>query len=623
MKMRLDRIEVTDFKRIAKLGIDLQPITSLVGGNTSGKSSALQAAQLGVSILQASLRRIRKNGSPEFVVTVANDAVLFRPTEHLLDLKRGDPATQKTGFCVTYIGVDIDSQTTKTVSIDIKRGKNANILITRTGDDDFAAVLANRDRPFSILTPGISGIPIREEWRTKGAMDAAVMHGDANLYLRSVLDHLFNGVAAEADRIAWRTFREINTLPERSGWRLFCELLDRCYEGVRIVVDHDPRRDRFVKVEVYRGETRVTLDMASTGMLQVIQILAYACFYAPPLLLLDEPDAHLHADSQARLYDALKGIASETSTRILFASHSPQLIQLLLGDTEASLVWMNDGAEVPVDDTRRPAIPMLMTLGALSAGAEAFDPARKVILLTEDKKPGPATTLARANGAPDNLAVLSYNGCGNLPAARLLAGIVSELRTDARIIIHRDRDFRTDAEVAYEISVAAKERATLGVERVIEIFTPANDVEHSFAHPDHLKAVFGDAVEAPIVEAMVRDAIQQKRDTMVLSLQKARNKIEGSLYSSERKKGKPEWAASGLTQNPPRTEDFLPADGNANFPLESCHGKNLMPILKDKLHQHQRGPTQAVESTIFSESAQLVSPVWQAAFANAADDAAA
>lgn len=622
MRMRLDRIEVTDFKRIATLGIDLKPITSLVGGNTSGKSSALQAAQLGVSILQAALRRIRKNGSPEFVVTVANDAVLYRPTEHLLDLKRGETATQKSGFVVTYIGEDMDNGTTKTVSIGIKRGKNANILITRSGDDDFAAVLGNRDRPFSILTPGLSGIPIREEWRTKGAMDAAVMHGDANLYLRSVLDHLFNGVEAEADRIAWRTFREISALPEGSGWRLFSELLDRCYEGVRIVVDHNHRRDRFVKVEVHRDQTRVTLDMASTGMLQVIQILAYACFYAPPLLLLDEPDAHLHADSQARLYEALKGIASETSTRILFASHSPQLIQRLLGDTDAGLVWMNEGAQVAVDETRRPAIPMLMTLGALSAGAEAFDPARKVILFTEDKKTGPATTLAKANGAPDDLAVLSYNGCGNLSAARLLAGIVSELRPDARIVIHRDRDYRTDAEMAYEIIVAAKERAHLGVERVTEIFTPANDVEHSFAQPDHLKAVFGDAISAEIVDATVRDAVQLKRDAMVLALQKARNTIDGNLYASERKKGKQEWAEAGLPQNAPRTENFLPADGNAAFPLSICHGKNLMPSLKDALHRHMRGSTQVVEAKIFSTSVELINPAWQAAFAEPGDPVA-
>lgn len=102
---------------------------------------------------------------------------------------------------------------------------------------------------------------------------------------------------------------------------------------MRIIVHHDPLRDRHVKVDVEAPDSWVTLDMASTGLLQVIQIIAYACFYAPPLLLLDEPDAHLHADSQSRLYEALRGVAAETRIRILFASHSPQIIQRLMYDS--------------------------------------------------------------------------------------------------------------------------------------------------------------------------------------------------------------------------------------------------------------------------------------------------
>ena len=186
MRIRLDQIVVNQFKRIETLTIDLAPVTALVGGNTSGKSSALQAAQLGVSILQAALRGTLGNGNPDFAGTVANDAVLFRPTQQLLDLRRAGPATQNLGYSVTYRGVDLDTNTNKEMTVEVRRGKNANIAITRQGDDDLAAVLANGDHPFSIFTPGLSGIPMREEWRTKGSMDAAVMHGDANLYLRTV-----------------------------------------------------------------------------------------------------------------------------------------------------------------------------------------------------------------------------------------------------------------------------------------------------------------------------------------------------------------------------------------------------------------------------------------------------
>lgn len=612
MKIQLDKITINDFKRIETLEVDLQPITALVGGNTSGKSSALQAAQLGVSILQAAFRR-KPNGTFDFEGTVANDAILFRPTDRLLDLRRGEPATQTRGFSITYCGIDLDTTAQKQLTINVRRGKNANIAITRSGDDDLAGVLADPDRPFSILTPGLSGIPVREEWRTKGAMDAAVMHGDANLYLRTVLDHLFTRGLDEMARTAWKRGRDIALLPPNSGWQTFSTLLDRCYPGSRVILDHNPQRDRYVKVEVYFDGACIPLDMASTGMLQVIQIIAYTCFYAPPLLLLDEPDAHLHADSQGRLYDALKGAATATGTRILFASHSPQLIQRLMYDSDAAVVWMSNGSKVPVDAAQRPAIPILMTLGALSAGADAFDPARPLILMTEDKLTRPVTALAKSNGAPENLAVLSYNGCGNLPAARLLAGMITDMRPDARIILHRDRDFRTEQEMQFELSTAEAERQRNGIARVKEIFTPFNDVEHSFAQPEHLKAVFTE-LSPEMIDAAVRDVTALKRDDLVNAARVAREQIRSTLYEVPRKRNKPEWATSGMPNNAPPINEFLPADGLTPVSFEHTHGKMLMDGLRPRIHHHIGGASQMSDSRIYNVTDHLRTPTWTASF---------
>src|SRR3990167_8023369 len=613
MRFRLDKVIVNNFKRIETLEVDLQPITALVGGNTSGKSSALQAAHLGVSILQAAFRGKKGNGTFDFAATVANDSVVFRPTDRLLDLRRGEPATQSVGFSIAYSGVDLDTNTNKQLTIEVHRGKNANITLTRTGDNDLAGVLADPDRPFSVLTPGLSGIPLREEWRTKGAIDAAVMHGDANLYLRTVLDHLFTRDLDEMARTAWRRGRDIGILPVDSGWKTFSTLLDRCYPGSRVVVDHNPQHDRYVKVEVEFGGACVTLDMASTGMLQVIQIIAYTCFYAPPLILLDEPDAHLHADSQGRLYEALKGVAAVSQTRILFASHSPQLIQRLMYDPDAAVVWMSEGAKVPVDAAQRPAIPMLMTLGALSAGADAFDPARPVILMTEDKLTRPVTTLAKANGAPENLAVLSYNGCGNLPAARLLANMITDMRPDARIVLHRDRDFRTEQEMQFELSTAEAERQRNGVTRVSEAFTPLNDVEHSFAQPDHLKAVFQE-LDPELIDAAISDVSALKRDDLVNAARVAREQIRTTLYEVPRKRGKPEWAASGMPDNTPPINGFLPANGLIPVSFIHAHGKMLMDGLRPKIHHHVGGASQASDLRIYTSTEHLRTPAWTAAF---------
>ncbi|MCU1206689.1 AAA family ATPase [Stenotrophomonas maltophilia] len=610
--MRLDKITVRDFKRIGSLKIDMQPLTALIGGNTSGKSSALQAAQLGVSILQAAFRGRHKSGAPDFAGTVANDSVLFRPTEMLLDLRRGEQATQKLGYSISYEGVDLDTNSAKQVTVSVTRGKNANIAITRDGDDDFAAVLADADQPFSIFTPGLSGIPMREEWRTKGAMDAAVMHGDANLYLRTVLDHLFTRDLDAAERAAWRHRRDINSLQD-SGWKKFSLLLDSCYQGARVIVNHEPQRNRHVTVEVEVSGTRVTLDMASTGMLQVIQIIAYACFYNPPLILLDEPDAHLHADSQSKLYDALRSVSAGTQTRILFASHSPQLIQRLMYDSEAAIVWVSEGAKVPVNDVQRPSIPILMTLGALTLGAEAFDAARPLIVMTEDKLVRPIKALAIANGAPENLVIISYNGCGNLPAARLLASMITDIREDCRVIIHRDRDFRTEAEMSFELSTAAAERERNGIARVSEVFTPLNDVEHSFAQAAHLKSVLAELPEEAI-DAALGEIIAFHRDALVDAARTARGQIKATLYDVPRKRNKPEWVASGMPDAPPQAQAYIPANGLIPVSFEHSHGKKLMNSLRPKLHQLLGGSTQALDNKIYTASVHLASATWMAEF---------
>jgi energy-coupling factor transporter ATP-binding protein EcfA2 len=443
-------------------------------------------------------------------------------------------------------------------------------------------------------------------------MDAGVMHGDANLYLRTMLDHLFSRDLDMMARAAWLKELDIGSLTDR-GWKTFSSLLERCYPGTRVLVSHDHLRDRHVKAEVATPDARVTIDMASTGMLQVIQIIAYACYYAPPLILLDEPDAHLHADSQARLYDALKSVATETQTRILFASHSPQLIQRLMYDSDATVVWMSEGAKVPVDDAQRPTIPILMTLGALAVGADAFDPARPVILMTEDKLSRPVAVLAKANGAPDNLAVLSYNGCGNLQAARLLANMITDMRPDSRIILHRDRDFRTEQEMQFELSTAASERQRNGVTRVTEIFTPLNDVEHSFSQAAHLKEIFND-LAPELIDAAITDVIAFKRDDLVNAARVARGQVFSSLYNVPRKRGKPEWAASGMPDNPPPIGEFVPANGLIPVSFQHSHGKMIMDALRPKIHHHVGGASQTLESKIYAATDHLRTPGWEAVF---------
>ena len=281
-KPTLSKITVKDFKRIVEIEIDLAPITVLVGCNGSGKSSVLQAAQLGIAVLQQAYTGDNSKGVPKFAKYVDYNSILFRPTESFLDLRRDKRANTKFGYTICYEGVYVSENGPKNAKLEITiyRGKGETVSIKRSGDDMFAKELAKKSDPFAIIASGITGIPTREEWRTKGFLDASTMHGDANLYLRSILDHLRQ---------------------KDESWKEFLSAFRECFDDASIIVKHNKDANRYIDVKVEQNETIFNLDMAASGMLQVIQVLAYTYFYQPPLLLLDEPDIHLHPDGQWRL----------------------------------------------------------------------------------------------------------------------------------------------------------------------------------------------------------------------------------------------------------------------------------------------------------------------------------
>lgn len=615
--IRVDKIHIENFKRIKSLDVNLNSVTALVGGNTSGKSSILQAAQLCVSMMQASFKKLKRSGEVDHHSTLANESVAYRPTETLLSLRHGERANQGKSFGMGYKCTRIENGVAappSELSVEVTRGKNANLALTFTGDKALIADLGNRDQPFCIFTPGLSGLALREEWRTRGALDASAMHGDANLYLRTLLDHLLWKDLSEEDVTKWcEGSIDIKDLPKNAPWSVFSRLLDSCYSGARIYIAHDRNRDRYVNVSLRYLEQDCPLDMASTGMLQVIQILAYACFYSPPLLLLDEPDAHLHADSQVRLHQALQGIARETNTRIVLATHSPQFIQLLLDDPQASVVWLDEGNVMKVDPKGLPAIPLLMELGALTVAADAFKPANKVILLTEDSDTEGVKVFAKANGAKD-FACLSYHGCKNLSGARHLAVLLCEIRPDVRVVIHRDRDFRTEQEMAFEEGLFENWRHDKGDPPILEIFTHINDVEHSFIQPAHLREVLATEVKPEDVENILKRAIAKERDEITNSIRKARSVVEREIYEPERMKKKIELRKkAGIPDKPPSANGFLPANGVTPLTLEQCHGKTVYRSLLAELHEELKGDSRRFKGMLLKESPHLTNPKWQAA----------
>ena len=97
--------------------------------------------------------------------------------------------------------------------------------------------------------------------------------------------------------------------------------------GVKISRIHfDPDKDVFVDVEYSQDGVSLDLSNAGSGMLQVIQVLVYVYLHQPTLLLIDEPDAHLHPELQEKIGNVLKEVTKAMGAQLFVATHSPDVI---------------------------------------------------------------------------------------------------------------------------------------------------------------------------------------------------------------------------------------------------------------------------------------------------------
>ena len=167
-------------------------------------------------------------------------------------------------------------------------------------------------------------MPLREEKRTRSIVTNGIAQGDSNIYLRNVL-------------------LEILGSNEKLG--RFHEIVGSIFPGLRISSSFNEDIHLYIDIVVELDGTNMPLEMVGTGCLQAIQLVAYVTAYNPALLLLDEPDAHLHPSNQRMLATTLRKITETGGTKIILASHSRHIFDALTYNDYAQIVWLKDGVK--------------------------------------------------------------------------------------------------------------------------------------------------------------------------------------------------------------------------------------------------------------------------------------
>lgn len=439
------RIKVERFKRAHHIDVALSNLNVLVGANNSGKSSTIQALHFVITLFQSI--ELAKRWQSNKRSTVFPEELIYSPSDDPYRLYEEGKLQQS-----TFINFELTLDDGSQIAVDLTKGKNANLSV-RVDPVAPAKLLSSLTSPSSIYSPGLAGIARREQFVSDGVLLRAVSRGDANLFLRNIL------------------FR----LSQKDEWQFFQRDLQSLFGDVMVEVDFDVSSQESIIINSLFGNRSVPLESCGTGLLQAIQILSYVHFFRPKLIILDEPDSHLHPNNQRLLCELLEYISDEYKSKVVVTTHSRHVIDALQG--KAQFIWIQNGsATVATPDDH---IDVLMDLGALDI-KEVASTHRKFYVLTEDKKLDRIRDLLESNQfLPSDYALQSYFGVTDPHRLQVIVGLLREIQPNSTIVIHRDRDYLSNQEVL-DWSNAVR---SYGAEPFV---TDQADIEDYFLSPDYL-----------------------------------------------------------------------------------------------------------------------------------------
>jgi ABC-type multidrug transport system ATPase subunit len=248
----------------------------------------------------------------------------------------------------------------------------------------------------------------------------------------------------------------------------------------------------FIEVYVISKNLKLPIDSVGTGILQTIQIFAYLEYFKPKILLLDEPDSHIHPTKQRLLANELyKRTKIDIDLKIIISTHSRYILEAL-EDSSQVIHFQQGEAFKNIQGSK-----ILLDIGAADADYLFSKKSLKYIIATEDKvdnieeKKEFLRKFLIANGLSDDEVVLhSYEGCTKIHFAKLLEGFVRKHIPSVKVIVHIDRDQRDDSD-----SELQKVKEDSKNQNILLFVTRFSEIENFFCCPEHIHNIYGIPIE--------------------------------------------------------------------------------------------------------------------------------
>ena len=293
------KIRIRGFKRFEDIEFDLPGHIVLAGPNNTGKTTILQA----IAAWSLALRRWRELNDFNSRRHGYTRVPIARQDFTAVQLRKFDLLWKDRRYEEEHpIEVDLTHSEGWSVTMDFIADSTEQINV-RPRTDMPSQKLRELDLGVAFVPP-MTGIGVDEPVFQTPKIKQLLGLGRPGEVLRNLL------VEAYHNDTAWAALQK--SIEKIFGYKL----LPPNTEGAHILAEYKTT------------ESTQSLDIASsgTGFQQVLMLLTFLNTRSDSILLLDEPDAHLHIILQDAIYHELRTVAARQRSQLIVATHSEVII---------------------------------------------------------------------------------------------------------------------------------------------------------------------------------------------------------------------------------------------------------------------------------------------------------
>ncbi|MDA0734653.1 MAG: AAA family ATPase [Chloroflexi bacterium] len=342
----IEEIHLTSFKGFHDYTLKCSPFTILVGPNSSGKTSILQAIQF---LHQMAVFVFGGAESPSF----ANPQWTSNPSRQIQRFHSGDPDA-----------IWLNKTTSEPCKVSAKLSNNYEMVLE----------IVERNRYiFDVLKDGVSTkANIANDTESQNTISSffdlgplyvppvgSISPVEAQIPYPQLAERIDRGQISEVwrNRIYWlwndgrqQEFDEITAMIQEY-------LPNTAVLRPRMTHDSSPQ----IKIEFQEEGITFDISISGGGLRTLLNLAVVLRSSGSKCFLLDEPDAHLHGSLQRAMARLLFDYAEENHTQVFVATHAPDFIAEVPVE---SLVWINRDEKhgIPCNEIGR----FLVDLGAVT-----------------------------------------------------------------------------------------------------------------------------------------------------------------------------------------------------------------------------------------------------------------